>query len=738
MQILRAFIQSYNRILCLTDQGEAEGIPFVLCGGKNLLANSETYCDELHLTLEDKLNPEQPCYVVYNNKKVPAEPLGIYDTAEFREHYTYDGILGATFENSRTVFRVWSPFAFGVKLKLYTEGDGGAPCRVEKMTRGERGVWTVALAGDLEGLYYTYALTHSALGEVETVDPYALSAGLNGKRGMVTNMNAHSVTPHGWQSEHKGYRAHHAIKNYTDAVIWEVHVRDFSGKTYAHNRHKFLAFTESLTNRSGEPVGLDYLVDLGVTHVHLLPVAEYATVDSTRLNDRNYNAFNWGYDPKNYNSPMGAYSTDPADGHSRILELREAVFALHSRGIGVIFDVVYNHTYDMNAPIARTVPYYYYRHDNRGNYTNGSGCGNETASERPMCRKFILDSLLGWAKNYHADGFRFDLMGLHDVATMAEIQRALHSLSHEMIIYGEGWVGGPTALPDNKQCNKWNANIIHQQAGAAGCVAVFSDITRDSIKGAVFHANEGGYVNGHAWEKVNLVKFASMGSTSPNFGTNWVASSANQVINYVSAHDNNTLWDKICMTSSARSYSDRVRMSRMCGAIVLTSRGVPFMQAGEELLRSKPKLGGGFEENSYNSPDYLNNINWEDINPDSPQKKTRDYYRGLIAFRKAHSLLRLWDKDEIEKRTHFLESPRYDVIAYTLSDEEETILIIYNPLDDVEFTLPDGKWELRVNGDRAGDNAIETCEGRVNVAAISVYCFVKKNTENVIEQNNEA
>lgn len=727
MQITRAFIQSYDRITCLTDnQGELDGVPFVVSGKKTLLATAERYGDELHLTLDGRLAPESPCFVVLDRQRIPAEPLDIYDTPEFKEMYTYDGILGATPENGRTVFRVWSPFAFGVILNLYTDGDGGSPVRTEKMSRGERGVWIAAIEGNLEGVYYTYTLSH-ATGDVETADPYAYSAGLNGERGMVTDMSARSVTPHGWQGEHKAYRAGYAIKNYTDAVIWEVHVRDFSGKTYARNRHKFLAFTEGgLTNSSGEKVGLDYLEDLGVTHVHLLPVAEYATVDSSRLNDRNYNAFNWGYDPKNYNTPMGAYSTYPKDGHSRVLELREAVFALHSRGIGVIFDVVYNHTYDMSAPIARTVPYYYYRHDSRGNYTNGSGCGNETASERPMCRKFILDSLIAWAKNYHADGFRFDLMGLHDVATMTEIQRALHSLMPDMIIYGEGWTGGPTALDGHKQCNKWNSGGIHPSSGAAGGVAVFSDVTRDCIKGAVFHAHEGGYVNGRAWENVNLVKFASMGSTSPNFDTNWVAPSANQVINYVSAHDNNTLWDKICMTCSGYSYRDRVRMNKMCGAIVLTSRGVPFFQAGEELLRTKQKEGGGFEENSYNSPDYLNNINWEDLTPGSAQKNVRDYYKGLIAFRKAHPVLRLADKDEIEYRTDFLAVPRYDLIVYTLTGENETLLVIYNPLDDVDVTLPEGRWELRVNGEVAGDDVLEVCEGSVNVRYKSVYCFVKQ------------
>lgn len=729
----KAFIEDYDKIVCFiegaADVADAElsvfsdGAPVPVAA----VLRSPYDRQEIKLSLAGRLDPESPCFVVCRGCVVPAEPLGIYDRPAFNDKYFYDGPLGARVEGGQTVFRLWAPFALAVRLNLYLAGDGAEDNLLGKsMTRTERGVWTAAVAGSLHGVYYTYTVSYNGRADVETADPYAFSCGVNGRRGMVVDFGAPSVTPDGWDGERKAYKKEHALARYTDAVIWETHVRDFSGKTDAAHRNKFLAFTErGLVNHSGESIGLDYLADLGVTHVHLLPVAEYATVDQYKLDDQTYNAFNWGYDPLNYNTPMGAYATDVRDGAVRVRELRAAVAALHARGIGVVFDVVYNHTYNFDAPIARTVPHYFYRFDYRGNPTNGSGCGNETASERPMCRKFIIDSLLAWQDHYHADGFRFDLMGLHDVETMRAVERALHAADPSAIIYGEGWVGGATSLPGEKQCNKWNSGLIKPSAGAAGAVAVFSDVMRDSVKGPVFHAYEGGYVNGRAYENVNLVKFSSMGGTSPNFNTNWVAPSANQVVNYVSAHDNNTLWDKLCLTAAHHTFAERVRMNRMCAAVVLTSRGVPFFQAGEELLRSKPKDGGGFEENSYNAPDSLNNIDWEELKPDSAQKNVRDYYRGLIAFRKAHPALRLCDTDEIENATHFFDV-RYDVIAYTLTACGETLFIVYNPLEDVELTLPDGQWSLRVADDKAGDAELGVFSGKIKVPFKSVHCYVKK------------
>ena len=722
-----AFIEDYDKIVCFTDGGGQE---YKVYSDGALVPITEISvspydCHEVRLVLGARLNPESPCFVMLSGRAVPAQPLGIYDKAEFNEKYYYDGRLGAFVENGKTVFKFWSPFALGVRLNLYEKGNGGDNILGKPMERGANGVWTAEVLANLDGVYYTYTVSHNGFEDAELVDPYAYSCGINGKRGMVTDLSA-GVTPDGWAGERAEYKSRHTLKSYTDAVIWEAHVRDFLGKSSAKHKNTFLAFTETgLKNASGESIGLDYLTDLGVTHVHFLPVAEYATVDQTRLNDEEYNPFNWGYDPMNYNSPMGAYSTNPYDGKSRVLELRQAVQALHSRGIGVVFDVVYNHTYDFKAPLSKAVPNYYYRSDYRGNPTNGSGCGNETASERAMCRKFIIDSLMHWAKTYHADGFRFDLMGLHDVDTMQEIERTLHAYDPSMIIYGEGWVGGATALDGALQCNKWNSARVKPSEGASGGVAVFSDVMRDSVKGAVFDAYEGGYVNGRAYENVNKVKFSSMGGTSPNFDTWWVTPSASQVINYVSAHDNLALWDKLAMTCCYDSVAERARINRMAAAIVMTSRGVPFFQAGEEMLRSKPLPGGGFEENSYNSPDEINNIEWDLLKKGSEQKQTRDYYKGLIEFRKAHPALRLSDASEIEDSTEFLPDMRYDVIAYTLDACGESLFVVYNPLGDVTVPLPDGKWSLRVSEKQAGNTCQGVYENKITIPHKAVWALVK-------------
>lgn len=734
MQDSRAFIEDYDKIVCfISDLEDADENAFsVWSDGARIpiarIHRNPFDAQEFALELEGRLDPESPCFVICRGKQViAAEPFGIYDKREFAEKYIYDGVLGATVLGNTTVFRVWSPFAVAVTLNLYLTGDGVNDNLLgSRMQRMDRGVWELVINDNLAGMYYTFTVVHNGRAAIETADPYGMSGGINGRRSMVVDFSSPAVTPEGWADEHRAYLEKYAVKSYTDAIVWEVHVRDFSGKTNAAGRDGFLAFTErGLTNAAGEIIGLDYLADLGVTHVHLLPVAEYATVDQYKLSDPFYNAFNWGYDPKNYNSPMGAYSSRPEDGNSRVLELRKAIAALHSRGIGVVLDVVYNHTYNFEAPIARIAPNYYYRFDYRGNPTNGSGCGNETASERPMCRKFIIDSLLAWAKNYHVDGFRFDLMGLHDVLTMSEIERAVHSVLPSALIYGEGWVGGPTSLPGDKQCNKWNVCGVQRSAGAAGPIAVFSDVMRDSVKGAVFRADEGGYVNGRPLDNVNRVKFSSMGATSPNFDTGWVVPDARNVVNYVSAHDNNTLWDKLKLTAPFTPRDMRLRMNRLAAGIVLTSRGMPFFQAGEEMLRSKPSGDGGFVENSYNSPDKINNIDWDKLTPGSDVAAMRDYYKGLIAFRKAHPVLRLCGQAEIEEATKFRSCPRYDMIAYTLTGCGEELFIVYNPEGEADVRLPEGEWSLRVSDTRAGDVELARYRGSVRVPHKCVYALVR-------------
>lgn len=666
------------------------------------------------------LSLDKPYTLTVSGETVKASPLGVLKGA-FDARFGYAGSLGNFTVAGVTMFRLWAPMAGDVLINIYASGSGDELTDAKAVPMKRNGsVWEYSCDG-LTGKYYTYTVDGA-----ETVDPYAHTAGINGQRGMILDFSAPEITPDGWASEHEDYRRAHGLASYTDAVIWETHVRDFSrGISASQHKGKYLAFTEKLTNEFGQPVGAAYIKNLGVTHVHLLPIAEYATVDQTRMDDEGYNAFNWGYDPFSHNIPSGVYSENPYDGAARVREVREMVAALHAEGIGVVLDVVYNHTYNFDCPLGRVFKEYYYRRDQSGNYTNGSGCGNELASERRMCRKYIVDSLKFWAKEYHIDGFRFDLMGVHDLETMREVEKELREINPDIILYGEGWTGGASPLPAGYSASRNNVTR-GEPLGVPG-VAVFSDIIRDSIKGEVFIESEGGYVNGRAWENVEKIKFSVMGGTSPNFNMGWVAASAASVVNYVSAHDNHTLWDKIYLTGTLRTFEHRMRLNKMAAAVYMTSQGVPFMQSGEEMLRSKPS-GGGFDHNSYKSPDDVNNIRWSRLRTGAAALEMSDYYKGLIAVRKAHPAMRLSDPGEIEEAIEFIDiADKYEVITYTLSAKGDSLYIVYNPLTDTEVTLPAGMWGLLVNGDRAGVEPASVHSGKVTIKAECVYVFSKVN-----------
>ncbi len=639
----------------------------------------------------------------------------LFNSHGFNDKYYYGGVLGANCSDQGTVFRVWAPLANAVYISLYKKSFGRTDEDIIRrpMNQAGNGVYTVSFSGNLHGWYYTYSVRNNGGTEIETIDPYARSSGINGKRGMVVDASSPLVTPEGWLDD-KPVK----LQSYTDAVIYETHVRDFSVNLGTEYSGKFLSFTvDGLKTAAGSSKGLAHLKELGITHVHLLPVAETASVDQFSLREDDYNSYNWGYDPYNYNVPSGVYTTDPYDGNLKILELRKLVMALHSAGIGVVFDVVYNHTYSLDCPLAATVPGYFHRLDSTGRPTNGSGCGNEIASERPMCRKFILDSIEWWLNGFHADGFRFDLMGLTDIDTMTEVEKRVHALRPDAILYGEGWVGGPSSLTPRMQSSKWNACRIAASNGAAGGVAVFSDIARDGIKGPVFSYKEGGYVNGRAYENMLKVKFASMGGVSPNFATDWVAPSASHSITYVSAHDNLALYDKLGLT--CKDEKEKLKKNVLAAAIVLTSRGVPFFQAGEEMLRSKKKKDGTPDDNSYRSPDEVNGINWN-LKDGKNGKTAFNEYKKLIALRKRHPVMRLSNAGEIEKATNFI-IVRYDVVAYTLEGRGEKLLVIYNPLNELDFTLPPGEWVREY-----GPNEGETASGEIKVPEISCLVFSLK------------
>ncbi len=640
-------------------------------------------------------------------------PGAVFDTFEFNDRYTCpEGELGVSFAEDGCRFTVWAPTASDVELTLYYSGDLDETPERHGMSYTGRGVWDVTIPEDVRGRYYCYVVSTVA-GTFETVDPYARSAGANGRRGMVIDLS--STDPEGWEKD----TFIDNIDRYTDAVIWETHVTDFSCGTpaFAHGG-KFLAFTErGVRNGSGMSVGIDYLRDLGVTHVQLQPVADNGSVD-----ELGSNVYNWGYDPLNYNSPEGIYSTDPRDGASRVREMKQMVMALHSAGIGVIMDVVYNHTYTKRSNFNKIVPGYYYRTTEAGEYTDGSGCGNETASERIMFRRFMLESVLYWQREYHIDGFRFDLMALHDLETISSIEQAVHRVNPKAIICGEGWTGGRSALRAALRTSQENIEKFRPRPGIAGTVAVFNDVMRDSLRGNNFYADGRGFVNGAAEGNAHGVVFGMRGAADSMGMFGYNTSGACQNINYVSCHDNLTLYDKLCAVMPGASEDRIAAMNRLAAAAVFTGQGIPFMLSGEEMLRSK-----GGNSNSYNAPAYINRIAWENLVPGSRVDDLRNFYRGLIALRRARPVFR-GDADDTEFEYRIDEN---GTVFVTLTGHGEQAAVILNAIEKpVEWQAEDD-FELFVLDGAAGTSPIGAVRsgGTLTVPGCSAAVLIRKTEE---------
>lgn len=645
----------------------------------------------------------------------------MYSEIDNFDAFHYNGNdLGNLYKKEATSFRVWAPTASEVTLNLYKEGSGDNLIESIPMGKNIQGTWYKKVDGDLNGVYYTYKVTVENKTN-EAVDPYAKTAGVNGLRGMVIDLN--STDPEGFREVKKP-----EFMNPTDAIIYELHIRDLSADSSSGIKHtgKFLGLTERGTkNKEGHSTGLDHLIDLGITHLHLLPVYDYVTVDESKLEEPQ---FNWGYDPENYNVLEGSYSTDPSKGEVRVKEFKEMIKTLHENGIRVVMDVVYNHTYKtIDSNFNKIVPDYYYRKDMYG-FSNGSGCGNETASEKFMFRKFMIDSLTFWAKEYEIDGFRFDLMGVHDIETMNLIREALDEIDPSIILYGEGWTGGPSLLPEHLKAVKNNARQLNR-------IAVFSDDIRDGIKGSVHYKEERGFVSGNTGMK-EAVKFGIVASTGHHQvdymkakKRPW-AKEPYHTITYTSAHDNYSLWDKLCISAKDETLEDRIKMNLLSAAIVLTSQGIPFFQAGEELLRSKIREDGEIIENSYNSSDFVNSIKWD---LKTQNKEVYDYYKGLIAFRKAHRELRMETKEQISRHINFIVGMPSGVVAYeiTFSSNEEgrdDIMVIFNATKEpVSVELQFGIWDAYVSGKRAGNDVLYTIlESPAVVDPISAMVLVKR------------
>ena len=637
----------------------------------------------------------------------------IYSTEAFEAEYTYEGDdLGAVWTAEKTTFRVWAPTAAAVKVNLYESGTAGTDDLTEQleMTADVNGTWVAEKEGDLNGVYYTYEVTVDGTTN-EACDPYARATGVNGQRAMVIDLDA--TDPEGWDTDTDP----HAGQNITDAVIYELHVRDLSvdESSGIENKGKFLGLIETgTTNSEGVSTGLDHMKDLGITHLHLLPSYDYGSVDETKLDEPQ---FNWGYDPVNYNVPEGSYSTDPYNGEVRVAEMKQMVKGLHDNGISVIMDVVYNHVYSAeNYCFNKIVPGYFSRISDTGVYSNGSGCGNDTASERSMVKKYIVDSVVYWADEYHIDGFRFDLVGLIDTETINEVIEEVHKTHPNVIFYGEGWTLSTNVTKEGYTMTTQASSKETPE------FAFFSDTIRDALKGSVFNNNETGYVSGTGGYAGTIT---SCFSAVPSW-----CKSPTQTINYASCHDNMSLYDRLTQSTPDATVEDRIRMNNLAAAIYMTSQGVPFMQAGEEMLRSKPLEDGTFDHNSYASSDAVNNLKWDDLN-DAAYQDVYNYYKGLIAFRKAHPALRMTSAEEVAEHITAVQDLDATVTAFHITSgangEDNSLFVIFNPLTETtSVSLPAGEWTVYINGEDAGTTALGTASGEVTVEPISAMVLVQE------------
>jgi len=641
------------------------------------------------------------------------------DYPTFDDYPVYEGNdLGLTYTNQQSIFKVWSPAVKSMTLYLYSDGHTDSELESYQMTLGKKGVWSITLSGDHQGKYYNFQVMVGGKTLDRVPDPYAKAVGLNGARAMILDFK--TTDPDNWSADTRP-----PLHSFSDLIIYEAHVRDMSAHPDSGIQHKrqFLGLTETgTTNKAGQSTGLDHLKELGITHIHLLPSYDFlaTSVDEAHPTKK----YNWGYDPQNYNVPEGSYATDPYDGAVRVREFKEMVQAFHKQGIRVILDVVYNHTgLTEKSNFNQITPGYYYRFEEDGSFSDGARCENETASDRPMMRKFMFESMLHWCREYHLDGFRMDLMGLHDLDTINTITWVLQKeIDKSIFVYGEGWTAGDTPLPYEQRAIKVHGPKLEE-------AAVFSDDLRDAIKGRVFDHTERGFVSGAAG-KEDTIRFGVVGATqhaqidygSVQYADAPFALRPSQCINYASCHDNHTLYDRLRISTKTKNkyLSDEWigKMHRLANAIILTSQGVPFLHAGAELMRTK-----GNVENSYKSSE---KINWIDWSSKEKQVDHFEYYKKLIQLRKNHPAFRMPTEKMIQEHLTFFDGTPLSVVAFQIKDHAngdqwKEIVVIYNANEtDTSFTLPAGSWTKVVWGIDIIENGNEILNGKIVVPAISM------------------
>ncbi|MGG0721965.1 type I pullulanase [Bacillus mycoides] len=710
LSIQKATIDSFNEITINTNipfnskeqKIEIEGVK--IKGISPYDTNSGDITNKVKIITEQKIDLKQTYKVKIANLADANIEIGkVIRSEEFDNLFYYSGNdLGNVYTPQHTKFRLWAPTASEAKLVSYKNWSDKIGTEIN-MQQGEKGTWIAELKGNQKGLFYTYKVK---IGDkwTEAVDPYVRAASVNGDKGVVVDLK--ETNPKKWKANKKP-----KFKNPEDAIIYELHVRDLSiqPESGIKQKGKYLGVTEKGTKGpEGVKTGLDHMKDLGVTHVQFLPIFDYASVNEETLNEPQYN---WGYDPKNFNVPEGSYSTNPYEPTVRITELKQMIQTLHDNNLRVVMDVVYNHMYNAaESNFHKLVPGYYYRYNEDGTLANGTGVGNDTASERKMMRKFMVDSVTYWAKEYNLDGFRFDLMGIHDYETMNEIRKGVNQIDPSIILHGEGWDLN-TPLADELKANQKNAEKMKG-------IAHFNDNIRDGLKGSVFEEKENGFVNG----KQNMEDRIKKGITAGiDYDTNSSTyQDPEQVLTYVEAHDNHTLWDKLELTNPGESEEVRKQMHKLSSSILLTSQGIPFLHAGQEFMRTK--YG---DHNSYKSPDSINQMDWLRR---AAFNNEVEYMKGLIDLRKKYSAFRMTSAEQIKKHVSFIDAPK-NVVAYTIDgkgngNKSEYFMVVHNAnREDVDITLPSkGPWKVLVDGKQAGSKTLYVVhDNKIKVPALNSF-----------------
>ncbi|PFD99993.1 type I pullulanase [Bacillus cereus] len=708
LAIQKATIDSFNEITMTTN------VPFnikehkIEIDGVNIEkvnpydTNNGDITNKVKIITEKNLDLKKTYKIKMGNSIEANTEIGkVIRSEEFDHLFYYDGNdLGNIYTPQETKFRLWAPTASEAKLVTYKKWNDEKGTEIS-MDQGEKGTWTAKLTGDQKGLFYTYKVK---IGDkwTEAVDPYVRAASVNGDKGAVVDLK--ETNPKNWKGNKKP-----KFKNPEDAIIYELQVRDLSiqPESGIKNKGKYLGVTEKGTRGpEGVKTGLDHIKDLGVTHVQFLPIFDYASVNEEKLNEPQYN---WGYDPKNYNVPEGSYSTNPYEPTVRITELKQMIQTLHDNNLRVVMDVVYNHMYSAaESNFHKLVPGYYYRYNEDGSFANGTGVGNDTASERKMMRKFMIDSVVYWAKEYNLDGFRFDLMGIHDVETMNAIRKAVHQIDPSIILHGEGWDLNTPLAPELK-ANQKNAEKMNG-------IAHFNDDIRDGLKGSVFGDKDNGFVNGMQNMEERIKKGITAGLDYDKKVSTY--QDPEQVLTYVEAHDNHTLWDKLELTNPGDSEEVRKQMHKLSSSIILTSQGVPFLHAGQEFMRTK--YG---DHNSYKSPDSINQMDW--VRRAAFDKEV-EYMKGLIELRNKYSAFRMITAEQIKKHVTFMDAPK-NVVAYTIDSKEnknEYFVVAHNAnREAMEINLPSkGPWKVLVDGEHAGSKVLYVFhDNKMKVPALSSF-----------------